>query len=575
VSKHKKQDLVLLPADEILERQVIGGVLVGGGGLWCHLSEEDFNLGFHRVIWRAMSELRADGSGLSIDALIARLSSRAPLTQQDTAYLGTLLDEVIAEDAGTLRTRATTLRELRVRRELIKAADGDIKKACDRSENITQLLERRRAADELLRERLRQPRHDGDVPDGAELLEDLIAHYRKYVRVAEDEYDVAAVWVLHCHAFKCFSTTPYINVTSATNGCGKTRLLEITEPLVPEGLLVSHATGSALARAIDEFHPVLLIDEFDQLRSGDRDLFAAVLAMVNSGYKKSGYRLVNLPQKGQEWKPGKQSTFSPKMLSGISILPPATQSRCIPIAMERMLPGDRVAETDEYITEPEARELFDRAERWAEASKERLRLLRPDSPPELGHRQREVSRPLFAIGDVVGGVWPERIRSAVVRLFANRDAVPTNDIKVELLHDIRLVFRDRDRITSKELSEELAKLEDRPWAAWGKAHKPISQTQVANLLGDFKVVSGSVRIGDRTPKGYYRRQFEQVWRRYPTHTPVSAATPPQPASLLNETHFLSRNTEMSVAAEKCEKTAPLLACGGVAAKQPEGGWLEL
>jgi len=574
VTKTKEAPLPTL-IDEHLEKSILGAVLLGTG-LWCPCCEDDFKLTFHQSIWRAMCEIRKAGGTPALDSVVAQLSAGGPLSDEDIAYVSSLIDGVVPQTTSTLNTMADTLRELSVRLEILKAADADSRKLCDRSENITLLLERRRAADERLCERLRRPRLDGEVVDGAELLEDLVAWYRKYVRVAEDEYVVLAVWVLHCHTFKCFNRTPYIHVCSATNQCGKTQLLEISELVVPGGLLVSSTTSSVLARAIDQFHPVLLIDEFDQLRAGDKDLFAAVLATINSGYKKSGYRLVNEPRKGEEWRPKKLSTYSPKMIAGISSLPPATHSRCIPITMERMLPGDRVAEIDEFVTEPEARQLSERAERWAAANKEQLRLLRPDAPPELGHRQREVSRPLFAIGDLVGGVWPERIRSAVIRLFADRDAAPSNDIKIELLHDIKQVFGDRDRMASKELSEELAKLEDRPWAAWGKAHKPITQTQVAQLLVDFKVVSGSVRIGDKTPKGYYARQFESVWRRYPTHTPDLAATPPQPAYSLNETHISSRNTDQSVAAEKCKKTASLLSCGGVAAKQPVDGqgWLE-
>src|SRR5439155_21357030 len=107
---------------------------------------------------------------------------------------------------------------------------------------------------------------------------------------------------------------------------------------------------------------------------------AAVLATINSGYKKTGYRLLLEPQKGGGWTPRKLSTFSPKILSGISSLPQVTRSRCIPISMERMLPGDRVDEIDEFIIEPEARELFRRASLWAMQNMEQLRTARPAAP---------------------------------------------------------------------------------------------------------------------------------------------------------------------------------------------------
>ena len=273
---------------------------------------------------------------------------------------------------------------------------------------------------------------EGSV-EGAELLDDLVAYYTKYVRVSADEYTVLAAWVLHCRAFKSFSRTPYMNVSSATHACGKTQLLEVTELVVPEGLLVSSTTSAVLARAIDAFHPVLLMDELDQLLAGDKELLAAVIATINSGYKKSGCRVISEPQKGGGWAPRKLSTFSPKMLSGISCLPAVTLSRCIPITMERMLPQDRVEEIDEFIIEPEAEKLFTRAKLWAEKNEKRLRDARPDAPPEVGHRQREVCRPLLAIVDLVGGDWPNKLRAAIVRLFAGQASVPTDDIKETLL----------------------------------------------------------------------------------------------------------------------------------------------
>jgi putative DNA primase/helicase len=81
------------------------------------------------------------------------------------------------------------------------------------------------------------------------------------------------------------------------------------------------------------------------------------------------------------------------------------------------------------------------------------------------------SRTLFAIADALGGDWPERVRTAVVRLFAARDAEPADDIKMELLRDVREVFEDNDRIASATLVEGLCAMEDRPWATWGRGRR--------------------------------------------------------------------------------------------------------
>lgn len=206
---------------------------------------------------------------------------------------------------------------------------------------------------------------------------------------------------LHTHAFKAFSRTPYIRLKSPTVNCGKTTLLEITELIVPNALLTSGLSEALLARFIEQEHPVLLLDELDELQKGNKELLAAIMATINSGYKQSGCRIV-LVQKGKKWEPKRLSTFCSKMLASIGKLPSAAASRSIEIRMERLGPGESVQEFDEFITEPEASALFLRAQDWARAHLQELRDARPSCPPELRNRQREVSRPLLAVADCVG-----------------------------------------------------------------------------------------------------------------------------------------------------------------------------
>jgi Protein of unknown function (DUF3631) len=272
--------------------------------------------------------------------------------------------------------------------------------------------------------------------DGAQVLDDLENFYVKYVYVRRPVAIVLAAWVLHCHAFSAFTRTPYVHVTSPVPDCGKTTLLELTELLVPNPWLTSSLSNAVLARTIDRDQPVLLLDEMDELQKGDKELFAAVTATINSGYKKSGRRSILVPAKGGDWHVKHLSTFSPKILSGLSRLAAVTQSRCIPVVMERLGPSDRVAEMDEYVTEPEAAALYARASDWAKQKVTVLRDARPCSPTTLGPRQREVCRPLFAVADSAGGDWPEKVRAAVLELFGSASS-DGNNVALQLLADIR------------------------------------------------------------------------------------------------------------------------------------------
>jgi len=169
--------------------------------------------------------------------------------------------------------------------------------------------------------------HPAESPiDGVQLLNDIEAYYRKYVRLQEAAYAILPPWNLHTHAFKAFSRTLYVHVTSPTVICGKTTLLEITELIVPNPLQTAGLSEAVLARVIEKEHPVLLLDELDELQKGNKELLAAIMATINSGYKKSGCRVV-LVQKRNEWEPKRLSTFCAKMLASIGKLPSAAAAQ--------------------------------------------------------------------------------------------------------------------------------------------------------------------------------------------------------------------------------------------------------
>ena len=91
-----------------------------------------------------------------------------------------------------------------------------------------------------------------------------------------------------------------------------------------------------------------------------------------------------------------------------------------------------------------------------------------------------------------------------------------------LLADIHAIFakRDVDRVTSADLVEALIAIEGRAWAEW-KAGKPISPNGIARLLARFAIAPETIRVNDRTPKGYRRSQFEDAFERY-LHDPISS-----------------------------------------------------
>jgi hypothetical protein len=127
------------------------------------------------------------------------------------------------------------------------------------------------------------------------------------------------------------------------------------------------------------------------------------------------------------------------------------------------------------------------------------------SDPDMGELQNRVAdnwRPLFAIADVAGGMWPARVREIAAAVDAARAEQSTG---VLLLADCKAAFDEKgaDRLPSEELTVYLVGLEERPWPEF-KSGKPLSQAQLARLLGKFEIRSDTIRFSPgRTAKGYY------------------------------------------------------------------------
>jgi hypothetical protein len=99
-------------------------------------------------------------------------------------------------------------------------------------------------------------------------------------------------------------------------------------------------------------------------------------------------------------------------------------------------------------------------------------------------------------------------------------------VGTQLLGDISAAFtaKNTDKIFSAQLCEELAAIEGRPWAEWGRQRKPISMNQLATQLRRFSVSPHQIRIGEETGRGYELADFKDAFSRYLADTPFQTET---------------------------------------------------
>jgi hypothetical protein len=405
---------------------------------------------------------------------------------------------------------------------------------------------------------------------GSEILDLVFGYIRRFVSLSESQAVVVALWVVHTHVFETGDATPYLAITSAEKQSGKTRLLEVLATLVAKPWLTGRVSAAVLIRKIHAKQPTLLLDESDAAFGGEKEYAEALRGILNTGHRSGGTSSCCVGQ-GANISYQDFSTFCPKAIAGIGKLPDTVADRAIPIRLKRAAPGEVVERFRLRDVRADATTLRERIEACRTIA-ERLPEARPELPDALSDRQQDGGEPLLALADIAGGGWPRAARRALVELCV--EAQGTDDsIGQLLLADISQVFQERgvDRLPSAELAFELGEIETSPWGEWSQG-KPLSAAKLARLLKPFGISPHSIRVDDKTPKGYEREDFQDAFRRYlraedmrlPSSPAVQTATPQQANAGADSSTFSKRNKDADVAASIWQKSSVYGPCGGVA-----------
>jgi putative DNA primase/helicase len=341
---------------------------------------------------------------------------------------------------------------------------------------------------------------------GDALLDLIRRVFRRYIVLPPDADIALSLWTLHAWTMDAGEISPFLLLVSPTKRCGKTSVLIILFYLTPRSELASNISPSALFRYIEVHRPTLLLDEADSFLK-DNEEFRGIL---DAGHTKAGSYVIRNVEIAGEHKPRRFSTWAPKAIASIGRFADTLDDRGIKVALQRKPPGSKVMrlrrrDSEEFAT------LRSKAARWAADNFDKLADPDPAVPQVLHDRAADNWRPLLAIADLAGGEWPARARAAALTLSGES---AEDALGVELLKDVRLAFKDDEVIRSADLVAELAKDPERPWAEYNKG-KPISQRQVARLLGTFGIISDTVHPPDLPQgKGYQRVHLEAYWGAY-------------------------------------------------------------
>jgi putative DNA primase/helicase len=336
--------------------------------------------------------------------------------------------------------------------------------------------------------------------NGPDLVLKLFATIRRFLVISDEAAVAIALWVIHTHCYRLFEFSPILSVRSPDMRCGKSLLLELIGALVPRMLGFDNASAAALFRMIEKCSPVLLLDEWDSMGHEGRE---AVRNILNSGFKRSGGVLRCV---GDGHEPKLFKTYCPKVVSGIGELPSTAADRAITIQLDRRLRHEEV----ERFRKFDGTTLRRKIARWISDNSDALRETQAALPDWMNDREQDIWEPLLAIADQCG--WGEEARWSAQLLCTveNRES-----LNIELLKDVRGFFakQEQDTVSTDTLLEYLNGLEDRPWPTSCHERK-MHARRLADMLQPFGIAPKSVRIGPRTPKGYERGWFEDVFNRY-------------------------------------------------------------
>ena len=309
--------------------------------------------------------------------------------------------------------------------------------------------------------------------NGGDLLSELGEVFARFVVLPDSAAAAIPLFVLHTYLMECWDVSPMLCVTSPVMRCGKSTLLEILTALCHRAISSSNVTSAVIFRVVDKYAPTLVLDEADTWLTLREEL----RGILNSGHKRSSASVIRTV--GDNYEPKVFSTWAPKVLALIvkGSLPDTIMDRSIVIAMRRRSRDERVKRLRERALRALCVPLRRRCMRWAADHKDSLAVADPTVPEALTDRQQDNWASLMSIADEAGGDWRAKAEEAALGL-SGLQPWQDDQIGIELLADLQQVFLEAEEhvtaLSTERLLRELAAIEGRPWAAYGKRQRPIT-----------------------------------------------------------------------------------------------------
>jgi len=377
---------------------------------------------------------------------------------------------------------------------------------------------------------LEDPEPSDEPVVGSGVLDEVVAVLERHVVLPAHAAAAIALWVAHTHLFDAFDISPVLAIGSPTKRCGKTTLLRLLAGLVRRALPASGISAAAVFRTVEAHGPTLLVDEMDAMKENEE-----LRGVLNSGHTRDLAYVIRVVGEGGNMEPRRFSTWAPKALAHIGRLSGTLEDRAVRVAMRRALPGERRMKVRRRQLNELLAPIRARLARWAQDTRELLK--EPTVPDVLDDRAADNWEPLLSIADAAGDHWPGDARRAAVSLSSERgDDEADENPGLLVLADLRAMLDAGgldgcDGLSGEAACEELRRLTDRPWKAWGRGKDGLQPVHLARLLRPFGVQSDR---RTRSARRYPLDALTEAFTRYLAGSdasvkPVSPVTGPDPS----------------------------------------------
>ncbi len=297
--------------------------------------------------------------------------------------------------------------------------------------------------------------------------------------------------------------------------CGKTRLLEVIEPIVPNGILTPNMSMASIYRMIEGStpRPTFLLDESQSLGQTTTQFSQVLITLFNSSIRRKDV-VIRCASSEDNHEPKRFSTFCPKVLALIGDLNGVLADRCLPIRMERSTKDQH----DKYrsrTAEPIATAISKWLGEWAEENAKAVKA-EYDKAEEFdlqNDRMAELLTPLqsvLAIADKTRLPTLETYAKALDERDAEKESAGVKLLRA--CKDIFATTKDTKFMLTVKLLGTLKNREDEPWSCYQHGEE-ITARQVAGLLKPYGIKPGQDKEHNKQ-RGYFWADFTEPWKRY-------------------------------------------------------------